>query len=520
MSQTSPNIVFICADQLAAAFVGCYGSNVPSTPTLDRLAGEGVRFDRCYATSPVCAPNRATFLTGRSPCVHGIITNNYALATDNPTYARVLQAHGYRTGGFGKFHQTPMHCPVPRNVAFLGFDESVVTEDPKWGPWIDWVARVYPEHLPTALAMAWGWPNHPKPAQAALSAKLRREILNPIQATSAWPSMYPSPLPAEVHDSTFITNLGLDFIRRHLDQHGDQPFFCHISYVDPHDPYDPPAPYATMFHPEDMPNPLPAEWLEQGCATLRAAQKEFPHFEEVYSQPEVMRTLRALYHGSLRFVDDQVARVVSLLEERGLRENTLLVFTTDHGDMLGDHGLITKGVKPYDTSIRCPLIVSGGGVVPGVVDRLTCTLDFYPTFCDWAGVGADSRPPLEGKSFAGDCAGQAEVVPWSEVEVACGQMESVITADGWRLTRFLDEGAGQMFDLRNDPGEQRNLYADPTCSAKRQELLERLVAAMSRPRLVPQYRNMPLVDGKKAPINADRLGEGLPVYKSPESPFL
>ncbi len=122
------NIIFITADQLAARWLGCYGSGVDSTPTLDRLAAEGVRFERCYATFPVCAPNRATMLTGRSPVVHGITTNNYVLRTDMPTYAHVLQRQGYRTGGFGKFHQTPMHMPVG-DMAHLGFDESVVSDE-------------------------------------------------------------------------------------------------------------------------------------------------------------------------------------------------------------------------------------------------------------------------------------------------------------------------------------------------------------------------------------------------------
>ena len=144
------------ADQLAAAFLRCYGGQVDSTPTLDRLAVEGVRFDRCYATHPVCAPNRATILTGRSSSVHGIISNNYTLATDNTTYAQVLRAHGYRTGGFGKFHQTPMHVPVPDSLDYLGFDESLVTEDPKW-PWLDWVQMEHLEYHEQALAMCWNW---------------------------------------------------------------------------------------------------------------------------------------------------------------------------------------------------------------------------------------------------------------------------------------------------------------------------------------------------------------------------
>lgn len=514
------NILFIMADQLAARSLGCYGSGVDSTPTLDRLARDGVRFDRCYTTFPVCAPNRATILTGRSPAVHGVITNNYALATDTPTYAHVLQSHGYRTGGFGKFHQTPMHCPVPEDVAFLGFDESVVSEDPKWGPWIEWIAGAHPAHLQAALAMCWpSWPSHPRPEASDAAQDARERIIGPLQVASDWYLMHPSPLPPELHDTTYLTDLALGFMQRHLADNGDRPFFCHLSYVDPHDPYDPPEPYASMFDPEDMREPLPAEWLEQGFGTLRRSQ-DFHQFSEIFDKPGVMRKLRALYHGSLRLIDDQIARLVGFLREKDLWEDTVVVFTTDHGDMLGDHGLNFKGVMHYDMCIRCPLVVAGGGIGPAVSERLTCMLDFFPTFCDWAGVGESVRPPLEGRSFASTCAGQDERDSWREVSVAVGSVESVVTDDGWRLTRFLNDDKGQMFDLRDDPGEQRNLYDDAAYAGKRQELLERLVRASARHKRVPHYRNMPVIDGVKVPIHTDQMGGGLPLYRNPPSPAL
>ena len=311
-----PNILFIMADQLAACRLGCYGSGVPSTPVLDGLARAGLRFDRCYATHPVCAPSRASFLTGRSACVHGIIGNNFALAGDLPTYAQVLRDHGYRTAGFGKFHQTPMHRPAPRDAQFLGF-------------------------------------------------------------------------------------------------------------------------------------------------------------------------------------------------------------TTDHGEMLGDHGLVAKGVMHFDAGIRCPLVVAGGGVTAaGATARLTGTLDFFPTFCDWAGIPAGDRPPLEGRSFAPVCAGAADADPWRELSVSFRSVETVVTDDGWRLTRYTDEGTGHLFDLAADPEEQRNLYTDAGLRDQRGALLERLADAATRPHRTPHYRNLPLIDGRKVPIVADEMLPGLPHYRMPASPEL
>jgi arylsulfatase A-like enzyme len=332
--------------------------------------------------------------------------------------------------------------------------------------------------------------------------------------------MFTSPLPPEIHDTTYITDLGLGFMERHLDAHGGKPFFCTVSYVDPHDPYDPPEPYASMFDPADMPEALPAEWEADEIETLRRSQQRFHGFDKVFQRPELIRKLRALYHGSLRLIDDQVARLVRFLEDRGILDETIVVFTTDHGEMLGDHGLITKGVKHYDAGIRCPLVAAGGGVARGTTDRLTSTLDFFPTFCDWAEVDSGLRPPLEGRSFAPVVSGEADPDPWREVSVAVGGAASVVTDDRWRLTRFPEEGKGQMFDLSGDPDERANLYADPAHAAKRQELLERLVAVGARAHGIPQFRNMPVIDGAKHPIVADRLGDPVHFYRPPTPPRL
>ena len=516
-----PNILFIMADQLAACRLGCYGSGVPSTPVLDGLARAGLRFDRCYATHPVCAPSRASFLTGRSACVHGIIGNNFALAGDLPTYAQVLRDHGYRTAGFGKFHQTPMHRPAPRAAQFLGFDEAVVTQDPKWGPWLEWIEAAHPEQFRTALAMCWPrWPCLPYPPLREAAAAARRRIIEPLREASGWQSMYPSPLPAELHDTVFITDQAQAFIRRQVAARPDQPFLCHVSYVDPHDPYDPPQPYASRFAADEMPAVLPAEWLGQGYRLLEEAQR-IGGFHRVCDRPQVVRALHALYHGSLSLIDDQIARLVSCLRETGLWDDTIVVFTTDHGEMLGDHGLVTKGVMHYDAGIRCPLVVAGGGVTAaGATARLTGTLDFFPTFCDWAGIPAGDRPPLEGRSFAPVCAGAADADPWRELSVSFRSVETVVTDDGWRLTRYTDEGTGHLFDLAADPEEQRNLYTDAGLRDRRGALLERLADAATRPHRTPHYRNLPLIGGRKVPIVADEMLPGLPHYRMPASPEL
>ena len=512
------NIIFILADQLGAAFLGTYGSGVASTPNLDRLAANGVRFTRCYATSPICAPNRACVLTGRSPEVHGVISNNYALQSDNPTYAHVLRAHGYRTGVFGKIHQTPMMWPVPTNAEWLGFDEAVLCEDPKWGRYIDWVRAHHPEHLDKVIAMTnahsgrvgcapsvemaqGASPNDVKIKEAAFA-----KYVQPRIEASAWERMYTSPVPAEAHDNTFITEMALSFLKS-----SSSPFFCHVSYVSPHDPYAPPMPYDTLFRPEDIPAPLPAEWLTQGPRILDQTRDNYLNYRAICDNPAAVKKSRALFHGSLKFLDDQIGRIIDHVKATRMWDDTLIVFSTDHGEMMGDHGLIAKGPLHYDAGIRCPLIVAGGSIKGSVSDRLTCSLDFFPTFCEWAGIPASDWPPLEGKSIFGE--------PWKEIGVGIGECDTIITDDYFRLTRFSDSDEGQMFDLKNDPAEQHNLYNRPEHHAKKLELLERLIKARTRPRTIPQYRNLPVKDGRKY-LPDTYCRSSLPVYHVTGSPWL
>ncbi len=458
-----PNIVFICADQLGAKFLNCYGGTVPSTPNLDRLAAEGVRFDRYYATHPLCAPNRATMLTGRSAHIHGVVRNNLPLHPDHPTYAKLLRNHGYRTGGFGKFHQWPMSLPVPRDLGFLGFDEGVVCEDPKWGPYMEWVQEFHSDQYDAALALANGQSGDQFPdaevdrLQGATKEQVDcrkmafARLMDPLLAKSEWERMYVSPISPSAHDTTFITECALDFIGR---QTSDVPFICHISYVDPHDPYNPPQPYASLFSPDDMPDAIAPEWKTQGPHCMARIQDNYLNFKRIADNPAAIRKLRALYHGQLRLMDDQIGRVFKMLRESGLWDNTIVLFTSDHGDHLGDHGMIAKGLPHYDAGIRCPLIVGGGQIRhPGVCDRLTSTLDLFPTFCDWAKVAPDVLPPLEGLSFADNCHNPMAVGVDRDISVTLEGVTTIITSTGYRKTWYEDYAEGQMFDLNADSDE-------------------------------------------------------------------
>jgi arylsulfatase len=518
-----PNIVFVTVDQLAASALGCYGSGVGSTPNLDRLASAGVRFDRCYASCPICAPNRATFLTGRSPVVHGVISNNYVLRPDVPTYAHVLRHEGYHTIGVGKFHQTPMSVSMNESMEHLGFERSVVTEDSKWGPWLEWVRERSPEYAQAALGMCWG-NGAPRGVDATLQTQWTEavaRIVEPRKDAFGCRGAFASPLPPELHDSTFVTERALEYIRSHERSSNARPYFCHVSYVDPHDPYDPPEGYADLYDPSDMPRPLAAEWHEQGPACI---SKTYPATQfDGMKDEEGVRKLRAMYHGSLRYLDDQIGVLIDGLLATGSWENTVLIFTSDHGDLLGDHGTFLKADKHYDGSTRCPLIVAGGGVEYGLCDELVCSLDFFPTILSLAAVPPSEWPPREGVSFltSGRSAASTRLSERDEVCIDSTGVASVVTRDRWRLTYYTNFGEGQMFDLSRDPREQHNLFDDPRSSAKREELWQRLVRSLTRSHDVPQYRNMPVYgDRKHHRGNHITPGEpGPPLYRTTDPPY-
>ena len=195
-------------------------------------------------------------------------------------------------------------------------------------------------------------------------------------------------------------------------------------------------------------------------------------------------------------------RQVQYLEKTDQLENTIFVFTTDHGDMMGDHGFLAKGCMHYDAAIRTPMIVSGKGIQPGVISqRLSSSLDLFPTICDW--VGTDPRPPLEGKSFAGACRGESTDKGWPAVTVQFNQAQSIITDDHWRMTLFQGAGLGQIFDLNADPQEQRDLYHVADANPKHLELVERHARAYMESHQLHHYRNLPVSDGHRCLVQGN-----------------
>ncbi len=490
-----PNVILILADQLSACWLEGESAAACPTPNLDRLAARGVRFTRHIVHNPVCMPSRASLFTGRSSRHHGVLQNGYELGHDCATFPQVLRRAGVRTAGFGKFHLQCHQRSAHNDVRPYGYDVAEVTEDIRAGDWLDWVQREHPDCYEQALATVWPLPclREYGPDKADLLPRVhaarakhtadrgaipKSEIRNP---KSAIPLTYPSLVPERACQTRWVGDRACAFLAE-----VDRPFFLNVSFVDPHDPYDPPESYLARVDAGRVPAPIAAAWPEDPLSPAVFGRPGICKlFEGVGA--DGWREIRRHYLASVAFIDDQVGRILDALARRGLEEDTYVLFTSDHGDMLGDHGLPFKGAWHYDACIRTPLIVSGPGAAPGECGAMVENLDLFPTVLEMAGV--ECAVPVEGSSL----------LPWVRGEAPAGWREAAYCEsfasyedrepDGWartlrtaewRYTLFPAGGGEQLFHLAGDPREQVNRAGDPECApvraALRDQLLERIIA--------------------------------------------
>ena len=492
-----PDIVLFMLDQLAARWLESPCDSVVPTPHLDRLRARGVTFTRCIAGNPICMPARATIATGLSARGHGVLTNGYRLDPELPTFMSLLQGAGYRTGVAGKVHFRPHFAGLYPDYTRYGFDVAHVTEDARGGEWLDWVAERHPEHFDAVLATI--WPSH-IPEYSAYGPRrenLKRRI-EAIRESFQWatpehphnsPRAYTLPFPAAVSQTEWITGHGVDFLR---DTAPDTPLLLQASYVQPHGPFCPPAATMDRVTADRIPPPAPVEWVDDPLAPECFATSEGAH----RSIPDDWRRTRHYYFADLGHLDDQLGRVMAALEQRGRLDDTCFILMADHGELLLDHGFTGKGERHYDAAIRVPLTIAGPGLQRGAtVDRFVQHEDLFPTILELAGVAPpeprtmgpylrETPATLTGRSLLPLCRGEqpagwrdaAYIESYNNISTATPRnwARSVRTAD-WRYTHYPSGTGEQLFHLAEDPGEQRNLAADPAHAATRNELRDRLL---------------------------------------------
>jgi len=506
MPDQRPNILCIITDQQRADHLGCSGNPTLRTPHIDRIAARGVRFERAYVNCPLCMPGRATLFTGRTPRGHGVRTNGIDLDWSIPTLPQALVDAGYRTHSVGKLHlrrfgpvhgrpiaeHDPAQHPEVRDLWLNGAISELPT--PYYGiQTADFVGAhgggVFGDYL--------NWLQHAHPTAV--------KLLSPDHARvppSGAEQSYKMALPAELHYTPWVADRSIDFLRRAAN--GDDPFFLWCSFSDPHHPYGPPAPYDSLYDPADVALPTRRvgelddlapffrQSVEQG---LRLAGR----IDRPARIPDAhMREIIAHTYGMIALIDEHVGRILDALDALGLRENTIVMFMSDHGDMMGDHWLLNKGPFHFEGLLRVPFIWSWPGRFPeGVATHaLASLLDFAPTvldLCD-APIPEGLTPPepearcqlpaWPGRALTPILTGEAETVQDAVVvendEDYLGLKLRTLVTKRYKLTLYGGQPFGELFDLQTDPDELHNRWADPAYQPVRTELTRRLLDELVR----------------------------------------
>ena len=356
-----PNILLIMTDQHRGDCLGADGNSVILTPNLDRLAAAGVRFTNAYSSTPTCTPARAALLTGQSPWSHGMLGYGKVAEHYPAEMPQLLRDAGYSTTGIGKMHFTPQRALHGFERTIL--DESGREESPGFrSDYRSWLFSESPGANPEPTGISWN----------GYAAK-------------------PWPLAERLHPTAWTAETAIHFLR---DYDARQPFFLHVGFERPHSPYDPPARWWNRYGEAKLPTPRAGKWADK----LRPFDAADPNIWHGDPGPILTHAARQGYYGSVSFADEQIGRIVDALDRHGQLANTAILFTADHGDMLGDQYLWRKGYA-YQPAARIPMLLHWPAAIgtARVIDRPVEIRDILPTFLEAA--GAPTPPSVEGRSL-------------------------------------------------------------------------------------------------------------------------
>ncbi len=451
-----PNIVFIITDQQRYDTIAELGFDHMITPNLDRLARRGTAFENMYITSPSCAPSRASLFSGTYPHTNGVFRN------DEPwqyCWVKDLADAGYRTVNVGKMHTMPVE-------GAFGFHERHVTENKD---------RDHP-NLPFYLD---NWDK----------AYFLSGLEKPSRVTQRRRSDYPEQLGAwvweheeKLHPDVFTGQMARWWIDRYS---GEGPFFLQVGLPGPHPPYDPTQEYLDMYDGRDLPDVIPPDPDVQPKAMqeLRDFHLGEDHDGVVHlSEPtaEQSRRQRAHYYANVSMIDKEVGDIIDALEARGALDNTIIVFTSDHGDALGDHGHSQKW-NMYQSTMQVPALVAGPGIPENkkVKDNVAL-FDLGPTILEWADVEVPSWMEAESLTpYFGDGPAPKRNRVFAEHSndalLRGTRLMTMVKEDSMKLVHFVDSDTGMLFDLESDPNEQINLWHEEAHSATRDRLIQEIL---------------------------------------------
>ena len=464
-----PNVLWLCSDQQRFDTLGCYGNPFVQTPNLDRLAAEGVLFENAYSQSPVCTPSRASFLTGRYPRTTRCRQNGQAIPPDEVLVTKLLCDAGYVCGLAGKLHLAPCNpsvCQGTEKRIDDGYAQFSWSHDPS----DVWFAHDYQQWLRDK-----GLQRGSKPFAD---------------------SQYVQVIPSEEHSqTTWSIERAMSFIRRASGF--EQPWLFSVNMFDPHHAFDPPVAalerYREILDDIPLPNYVEGElenkpiWQQTDHGGAYGKRAGYPYKAMTRADH---RWVRAAYWAMIDVIDTQIGRLFDFLEETGQRENTIVIFTSDHGEMLGDHGIYLKGPYFYEPAIRVPLIISGPGMLNNGSrsDALVELVDLAPTLL--AASDLERHPGMQGQSLLPMLTGDAPLdahrddvyceyynaMGWHREPVAQATM---VRDKRYKLVAAHGTNGGELYDLETDAQETRNLWHDADYSGVRLAMQERLIDRMA-----------------------------------------
>ena len=448
-----PNILWICTDQQRYDTIAALGNAHAQTPVLDRFIGEGVCFENAFCQSPVCSPSRASFLTGRYPRTTGCRQNGQSIPKDEVLVSKLFHDAGYRCGLAGKLHLASCSDGKVEERTDDGYDDFFWSHHPQ----PDWKENAYTQWL-TDKGKTW--------------EDLLGKDLSPYVKGGP---------PAEYHQTTWCAEKTIEFIR----ENGGKPWFFSFNCFDPHHPFDPPADYLERFRAEDMPLPSVHSNEEHRQTTFQKLDREWAHnqpgeFETGAMTDDDRRQVYAAYMAMVTLIDEQVGRILEALEETGQDRDTLVVFMSDHGEMLGDHGIYFKGPHFYDCQMRVPLIMkwpSGGVLKNRQVNGFVELVDLMPTFLDAAGLEVPSA--VQGKSLllllqGGDEQNLCKKQVYAEYYNAWTHNDAygtMLRTKDWKIVVYHGTNQGEFYNLKNDPEEFFNLWDHQGFEREKQEYI-------------------------------------------------
>ncbi|HIL09067.1 MAG TPA: DUF4976 domain-containing protein [Candidatus Latescibacteria bacterium] len=450
---TPPNIVLIMTDQQRWDTLGCLGYDHMITPHIDRLTARGVAFNRAFTQGAVCGPSRNSIVSGQYVHTHGVDRNEAWLSPEQPNWIEQLRDGGYHTVNIGKMHTAPIRLPC-------GFNHRTVVENKNYkqghhGPDPDDYDLYLKQFGLVRPALTYhsevpDWPDY----------------LN----TTVWP-----------HDEElFIDNcVGRWSVAAIRDHDFAKPLFLWSGFTGPHDPYDTTESSLARYDGAEIPDPvgIPDELDSKPPPQRRAMQgmegkRGLASIWWSRATPERIRRMRKHYYANITAIDDWVGAIVAEIEARGELDNTIFVFTSDHGDCLGDHHQVYKFSSHYDSVARVPLVFAGPGVERlGVRDPMVELIDLGPTFLQMAGLGPLAA--ANGQSLEPLLRGGAEVL--HETVFSEYGPRVMARTEAWKLVFYPGEAYGELYDLERDPDELYNLYDDSGCGRVRGEMVERMM---------------------------------------------